>query len=148
MAPVCTTVSISSLRLEAAKTASDLKEMKADTDRAIQVVEAVKTSVSLTEAKTKSLEETLSSLTAQIASWEKRAEDLAATSEALQKTLKTVEDSMAKTEARLQDFNVLEKKFGLMETAVQDALVKIDQKADASTVKVLASKLEALSDSD
>ncbi|KAL8450344.1 hypothetical protein Emag_003190 [Eimeria magna] len=148
LAPVCTTISLNSLRQEMTRTVSEVKQVRSDMDSALQETKSLKEVVAGLEGSCQNVEKRLQEVSRTAEEAENKLKDLTSATQALQETVKRLEESMNQTEASIRSFSSMEKKFGIMEVTIQEALAKLEQKADISSLRAVAAKVDPTSDDE
>ncbi|KAL8269814.1 hypothetical protein Esti_006261 [Eimeria stiedai] len=148
LAPVCTTVSLNSLRQEMTLTVSEVKQVRSDMDSALKETQSLKDVVAGLEGSCQTVENRLREVSRTAEEAENRLKDLTSITQALQETVKRLEESMNQTEASIRSFTSMENKFGIMEVTLQEALEKLEQKADISSLRAVAAKVAPTSDDE
>ncbi|KAL8432081.1 hypothetical protein ACSSS7_004884 [Eimeria intestinalis] len=141
LAPVCTTISLNSLRQEMTRTVMEVKQVRSDMDAALQETKSLKEVVAGVEGSCQNVERRLQEVSRTAGEAENKLKDLTSATQALQETVKRLEESMNQTEASIRSFSSMEKKFGIMEVTIQEALAKLEQKADISSLRAVAAKV-------
>ncbi|KAL8451517.1 hypothetical protein Emed_001966 [Eimeria media] len=148
LAPVCTTISLNSLRQEMTRTVAEVKQVRSDMDSALQETKSLKEVVAGLEGSCENVEKRLQEVSKTAEEAENKLKDLTSATQALQETVKRLEESMNQTEASIRSFSSMEKKFGIMEVTIQEALAKLEQKADISSLRAVAAKVDPTSDDE
>ncbi|KAL8438716.1 hypothetical protein Efla_001264 [Eimeria flavescens] len=148
LAPVCTTVSLTVLRQDMKKTVAEVKQVRSDMDGALQETRTLRGTVSSLGNLSNAMDKRLQEVAKTAEQAEKRLKELSSMIEELQGSMKKVEASLDHAEASIRSITTLEKKFGIMEVTIQEALAKLDQKADITSLRAVAAKMPSDSDDE
>lgn len=144
LAPVCTTVSVRDLKQDLEETTTELGQLRSKVQTSISEAERVnKLAGSIEQNVTESLAR-INEATKTVDKLDKELSEAIEKSLKGQEVIKQYEQRMEQIEAKLKAMSQLGTKFEIMETSVQDMLLKLEEKADQSSVKAVASKVENL----
>ncbi|OEH74514.1 kelch motif domain-containing [Cyclospora cayetanensis] len=148
LAPVCTTVTLGSLRQDISRTVGEVKQVRSEMDSTLQETRVMRDTVSRLEEASGAMEQTIQGVTSAAQRAEVKLGELTNSTQLLQDTVKKLEEALAQMDATVRSFAVAEKKFGIMEVTIQEALAKLEQKADISSLRAVAAKVDPNSDED
>lgn len=122
--------------------------MRSDMEATLQETQKLRASVERLEGTSGSLDQKLKEVTEIAKRAEAKLQELTTCTQLMQDNITKLEESLAQADAKIRSFATVEKKFGIMEVTIQEALAKLEQKADISSLRAVAAKVDPATDDD
>ncbi|CDJ52350.1 kelch motif domain-containing protein, putative [Eimeria brunetti] len=148
LAPVCTTVSLSALSQDMSKTVKEIRSMRGEIEAAAAEAAAVRSSMVLLQQQQQQQQQQLEGVGASSAAAAARLTEVAAAVQQMDAAVKKAQQEIEKGSSISNSISLLEKKFNIMEQTLQEALAKIEKKADISSLRAVAAKVGSISDEE
>ncbi|PFH33159.1 kelch repeat-containing protein [Besnoitia besnoiti] len=147
LAPVCTTFAVLDLRRELTETSSEIKQMQEEVDKsAVAAGRTIELAAALEKDTIAALSK-VADLSLDVDSFQKGIADMIATSSACKENVERVRQRLDSMELKFVTFAQFERKFELIEASITEIFKKLEDKADTSAVRKIASQIHG-SDSD
>ena len=122
--------------------------MRTDVNLSLKEASSVKETIKQLQENIQSTSTKIDDVSAAAAAATAKLNQIAAAAQQLEANLKKTQDQMQKMHETVDNITLLEKKFSTMEQTIQEALSKLEKKADISSLRAVAAKVGSISDEE